>query len=87
MQTNEEWLDHMQVQLSAVCKAQNWDVKQTSALAVGTRSFVVKYGSKSVTVLISSLICTRIHADVILEHDNIEYDDEQIRTLLARKLQ
>ncbi|MGB9435376.1 MAG: hypothetical protein WBQ89_24220 [Candidatus Acidiferrum sp.] len=86
MQSNEEWLDHMQVQLSAVCKVQNWDLKQTSTLAAGTRSFVVNHGNKNVTVLISSLICTRIHADVILEHDNIDYDDDQIRAVLARKL-
>jgi hypothetical protein len=37
MQTNEKWLDDMQVKLSAVGKAQNWELKQTSALAVGTR--------------------------------------------------
>jgi hypothetical protein len=27
----------------------------------------------NVTVLISSLICTRIHADAIFEYDTIEY--------------
>jgi hypothetical protein len=37
-------------------------------------------------VLISNLICTRIEADVILEYDDIEYDEDQIRTLLVRKL-
>jgi hypothetical protein len=56
-------------------------------LAAGTRSFVVNHGSKTATVLISSLICRRIHAEVILEHDNIEYDVEQIRMVLARELQ
>jgi len=49
MKTNERWLDDMQVKLSDVCKAYNWDLKQTSALAVGTRSFEVKHGSKGVT--------------------------------------
>jgi hypothetical protein len=86
MERDEKWLDDMQFKLSDVCKASNWDLKQTSALAVGTRSFVVKHGSKSITVLISSLICTRIQADIILEYDNIQYDEDQIRTLLARKL-
>jgi hypothetical protein len=76
----------MQVRLSAVCKSQNWDLKQTSALAAGTRSFAVKHGSKSITVLISSLISTRIEADVILENDDVEYDKDQIHSLLARKL-
>lgn len=32
MQTNAKWLDNMQVRLSAVCKSQNWDLKQTSVL-------------------------------------------------------
>ena len=86
MQRNEKWLDDMQVKLSDVCKAYDWDLKQTSALAVGTRSFVVKHGSKSITVLISNLICTRIEADVILEYDDIEYDEDQIHAVLARKL-
>jgi hypothetical protein len=76
----------MQVKLSDVCKAYNWDLKQTSALAVGTRSFEVKHGSKGVTVLISSLVSTRIEADVILEYDDVEYDEDQIHTVLARKL-
>ena len=31
MQTNEKWLDDMQVKLSAVCKAYNWGLKQTSS--------------------------------------------------------
>jgi hypothetical protein len=74
MQTNEKWLDDMQVKLSAVCKAYNWGLKQTSAWAAGTRSFAVKHGSKSITVLISRLISTRIEADVILEHDDVEYE-------------
>ncbi len=56
-----------------------------SAPETGTRSFVVNNGNKNVTVLISSLICTRIHADAIFEYDNIEYDEDQIRTVLARK--
>jgi hypothetical protein len=86
MERDEKWLDDMQSKLSDVCKASNWDLKQTSALTVGTRSFVVKHGSKSITVLVSNLICTRIEADVILEYDDIEYDEEQIRTLLAREL-
>lgn len=85
MPTKEEWLDHMQFQLSAVCKAQNWDLKQTSALEAGTRSFVVNDGRKNVTVLLSSLVCTRIHANAIFEDDDIEYDEAMIRTILAQK--
>jgi hypothetical protein len=87
METDEGWLDEMQAMLSNVCKAQNWDLKQTATLAGGTRSFNVQRGSKIVTVLISSLISTRIPADVIMEHDNIDYDEEQILTRLSRKFQ
>jgi hypothetical protein len=86
MERDEKWLDGMQVKLSHICKASNWDLKQTPVLAVGTRSFAAEHGGKSITVLISNLICTRIEADVILEYDDIEYDEDQIRTLLARKL-
>jgi hypothetical protein len=85
MPTKEKWLDHMQSRLSKVCEAQNWDLKQTSALETGTRSFVVNDGSKNLTVLLSSLVCTRIHANAIFEYDDIEYDEAMIRTVLARK--
>jgi hypothetical protein len=77
----------MRLKLSDVCKADSWDLKQTPNPAAGTRSFVVNHGSKSVTVLISSLVSTRIEADVILENDDIDYDEDQIRTVLARKLE
>jgi hypothetical protein len=86
MERDEKWLDDMQAKLSNICKASNWDLRQTATLAAGTRSFAVERGRKSITVLISNLICTRIEADVILEYDDIEYDEDQIRTLLARKL-
>jgi hypothetical protein len=86
MERDEKWLDGMQVKLSDVCKSSNWGLKQTAVLAVGTRSFLVEHGGKSITVLISNLICTRIEADVKLEYDDIEYDEDQIRTLVAEKL-
>jgi len=85
MPTKEEWLDDMQIKLSDVCNTQHWDLKQTPVLAGGTRSFVVVHRSESATVLISSLVCTRLHADIILEDDDVDYDKDQIRTLLARK--
>ena len=86
MKSDEIWIDDFQAKLTSVCSACNLDLNQTPALAAGTRSFVVKHGGKRVTVLISSLISTRISADIILEHDDINYDEDQIRTVLARKV-
>ena len=83
---NEQWLDRTQAMLSEVCRAHDWDLIQTSAVPLGTRSFSIKYGSKSVTVLISSLVSTRVEADVIFDHDDIEYDEDQMRRILAPKL-
>jgi hypothetical protein len=86
MAIDEQWLDRMQAMLSEVCKAHDWDLIQTSALPLGTRSFSVRYGSKNVTVLVSSLVSTRVEADVIFEHDDIEFDEDQIGRILAAKL-
>jgi hypothetical protein len=86
MLTNDGWLDQTQVTLSNACKSQSWNLKQTSSHAPGTRSYIVSYKSKDVTVLISSLISTLVEADVKFEHDDIEYDEDQMRRILAPKL-
>jgi hypothetical protein len=86
MPINDGWLDQTQVMLSNVCKSHGWDLKQTSPLPPGTRSYNISHKSKSVTVLISSLISTLVEADVKFEHDDIEYDEDQMSRLLAPKL-
>jgi hypothetical protein len=63
--------------LSNVRKSHSWNLKQTSSFRPGTQSYNVSYKSKSVTVLISSLISTLVEADVKFEHDDIEYDEDQ----------
>jgi len=86
MAIDEPWLDKTQAMLSEVCKVHDWNLIPTSSLPIGTRSFSVKCGSKSVTVLVSSLVCTPTEADVVFEHDDIEYDVDQMQRILAPKL-